>query len=74
MKPPVDFRLIEDTHLLVLKSKMENLLHITKNRKVVKIEHSFPMIDNEEKVKFNNFRLKTNEDLKVMSRGGNRLG
>lgn len=66
VKPPIDFWLTEDTPLVVLKSKLDNLLQYTNKRKTFKIEYHLPSIDNEGKTKFNNFELKTYEDLKVM--------
>lgn len=66
VKPSYDFRLVEETPLDVLKSKLNNLVHHTNNRKVVKIEYHSPLIDNKENISFNKFELKTNEDLKVM--------
>lgn len=66
MKPPVSFRLIEDTPLDVLKFQLDNFVHHTDYRKVVKIDYRSPSIDNEGKIRFSKFERKTNEDLKVM--------
>lgn len=66
LKTLVDFWLPENTiTLVVLISKLDNLLPNTDNRNVVKIEFRAPSIDIEGKVKYNNFDLKTDEDLKV---------
>lgn len=67
MKPPVDFWLLEDTiTFVVLISKLDNLLLHTENKKVGKIEFCAPSIDTEGKMKYNNVKLNTGEDLKVM--------
>lgn len=66
MKHPVDFRLTEDTFLVVQKSKLNNLMHHINNIKVIKIEYHSPSIDTEWEIRFNKFDLKRDEDLKVM--------
>lgn len=55
------------TSLYALKSKLDNLLRYPYNWRVVKIEYRSPSIYNEGKLKFNNFELKTNEDLRFKS-------
>ena len=66
MKPLVDFRLTERTPLVVLKSKVDNILHYPYNIRVVKIEYQLPSIDSKGNMKFNNFELKRDEDLRFM--------
>lgn len=61
-----DFRLIEDTPFVILKFKLDNFLHHTLNKIVVKIKYGSLLIDNERNVKFNNFELKIDEDLRIM--------
>lgn len=69
VKSPVDFWLPKDIiTLCVLRSKSDNLLSNIDNRKMIKIEFRAPLIDIEEKVKYNNFELKTDEGLKVVWR------
>lgn len=50
MSPSFEFRVIEDIPLVVLKSKLDNLLCYPNNRKVVKIEYHSPLIDNQERL------------------------
>lgn len=69
VKSPVDFRIPEDTNnIVVLRSLLDNLLSYTENRKVCKIEFCAPWINIEGNVKYNNIKLKIDEDLKVMWR------
>lgn len=69
MKPPIDFRLPKDpTTLVVLRSKLDNLFPNTDNRKVVRIEFRAPSINTQGNMKYNTFKLKTDEDLNVLWR------
>lgn len=64
VKPCVNFMLLEDTtSLAFLRSLLDNLLPNTENIKVGKIEFRAPWIDTKGNVKYNNIKLKTNEDL-----------
>lgn len=65
MRPPFEFMMIENTPLVDIKSKLENLLHYTDNQRVTKIEYHSSTIDNEWKMKFNKLELNTDANVKV---------
>lgn len=66
VKPHVDLTITKDTHIVVLKFKLDNILYHIDNKKVVKIEYHSPSIDNEGKIWFSKFELKMDGDLKLM--------
>ncbi|XP_058772016.1 uncharacterized protein LOC131645829 [Vicia villosa] len=68
VKPPLQFRFSEGTHLAELISILNSILQYPENRKVVKLEYRSPSSDPEGKVQFTQFVLKTIDDLKVMWR------
>lgn len=45
---------------------VDNLLYYLDNQSLVKIEYHSPLIDNQGKIEFNKFELKSYEDLWVM--------
>lgn len=45
---------------------MGSILNYTNNQRVIKIEYRSPMVDNEEKIKFNKFELNTYAYVSVM--------
>lgn len=49
-----------------MKSKLENFLHYSNNRRVVKIEYHSFSIDNKGKMKFSKIQLMTDADISVM--------
>lgn len=51
MKSPFEFKMIENTHIVDLKSKLKNLFHYIDNRIVAKIEYRSSKIDNDGKMK-----------------------
>lgn len=65
-KTSIEFKVTEYTSLVDMKSIIGNLLEYSDNKKVVKLEYCLSLIDNERKTQFNNFELKTDEDLRVM--------
>lgn len=52
--------------LINLKSKLNTLLWYKVNQRVIKLEYRSSSIDNEEKIRFTMFELKTDDDLKIM--------
>lgn len=64
--PPLQFRVTTDTLLVDLKSRMQNNLHYSDNRRVIKIEYYSPSLYNTWKMKFRKFELKMNEDLRIV--------
>lgn len=67
VKPPIDFRLPEDTTCpALLRSKMNYIFSDNENKKVSKTEFRAPWIDTNGKVIYNHIELKTGEDLNGM--------
>lgn len=63
------FRLPKDTRCCaLLRSKLNNILSDTRNRKASKIEFRASWIDTDGNVKYNHIKLKTDEDLKIIWR------
>src|SRR4051812_24917148 len=62
----LQFRFSEDTPLAELITILNFHLQYPENRKVVKLEYRSPSLNTEEKIKFTQFALKTNDNLKVM--------
>lgn len=66
-KPPVEFWVPTNSAcLIVLISKLNDLLHDTYNRKVRKVEFYEDWIDTNGRVKYNLIKLKIDEDFKVI--------
>lgn len=67
VKPLVEFRLPKDTTgLVLLRSKLNNMLPDTKNRKVSKNKFLALWIDIDGRVKYDSIELKSDEKFKVM--------
>lgn len=65
-KPSLEFKVTKYTSLIDLKSIPENPLQYSNNWRIVKLEYRSLSIDNECKIQFNKFKLKTNENLKML--------
>lgn len=52
--------------MVYMKSNMENSLHCIDNPIMTKIEYCSPTINNERKMKFRKFEMKTNENVRVV--------
>lgn len=64
--PERKFKLNEYTSLTDIKYEIHHLLPYGDNWRIVKLEYRSPLIDNGEKIEFNNFELKTVVDVRVM--------
>lgn len=66
VKPLVEFKFNECIPFADLKYILQDLLPYEDNWKIVKLEYCSPSIDNEGKIEFNNFELKTGANLRAV--------
>lgn len=60
------FKLTDFISLKDIKDEIHYLLPYRDKRRIVKLEYHSPSIDNEGKIEFNKFKLKTQVDVRVM--------